>query len=172
MRKKNGFTLVELLAVIVVLALIMVIAIPSVLDAMNSARRNSFVLMVEKVVKDATTSYVTDSQSTIPGAGTYIYDIKNDFNYTSSGNYTGYVLVDATNVDEPHYVVYLYDANYMILGFDVTSSGKYPEAENISSYDRAQADAVMGNAVRVCNDWKDNDGGQCMNRKNYVLSEE
>ena len=33
---KKGFTLVELLAVIVVLAVIMVIAIPTVIDSMNS----------------------------------------------------------------------------------------------------------------------------------------
>ena len=35
MKKRNGFTLVELLAVIVVLAIIMIIAIPAVLDLEN-----------------------------------------------------------------------------------------------------------------------------------------
>ena len=37
---KKGFTLVELLAVIVVLALIMVLTVPSVLTSMNSARQS------------------------------------------------------------------------------------------------------------------------------------
>ena len=36
---KKGFTLVELLAVIVVLAIIMVLTVPSVLSSMNSARQ-------------------------------------------------------------------------------------------------------------------------------------
>ena len=50
MKKKNGFTLVELLAVIVVLAIIMIIAIPSVLDVMNTARKKAFVMYVDKIV--------------------------------------------------------------------------------------------------------------------------
>ena len=38
---KKGFTLVELLAVIVVLAIIILIAMPSVMSAMDKARRNA-----------------------------------------------------------------------------------------------------------------------------------
>ena len=38
MKNKKGFTLVELLAVIVILAIIMIIAIPAVLQTMESAR--------------------------------------------------------------------------------------------------------------------------------------
>ncbi|UKI28884.1 MAG: type II secretion system GspH family protein [Clostridium sp.] len=36
---KKGFTLVELLAVIVVLAIIMIIAIPAVVESMNNAKK-------------------------------------------------------------------------------------------------------------------------------------
>ena len=39
---KKGFTLVELLAVIVVLAIIMIIAIPAVVESMNNAKKGSF----------------------------------------------------------------------------------------------------------------------------------
>ena len=44
MKKRNnkGFTLVELLAVIVILAIIMIIAIPSVLATMSTARKKTF----------------------------------------------------------------------------------------------------------------------------------
>lgn len=45
---KKGFTLVELLAVIVVLALIMVFAVPSILTTMNSAKKKSFQMYGEK----------------------------------------------------------------------------------------------------------------------------
>ncbi len=65
MKKRNGFTLVELLAVIVVLAIIMVIAIPSVLEAMNNAKKNSFVLYMEKVFKSTSEYYLQDSATEI-----------------------------------------------------------------------------------------------------------
>ena len=48
-RNKKGFTLIELLAVIVILAIIMIIAVPNVLTAMESARKNSFVIEARKI---------------------------------------------------------------------------------------------------------------------------
>ena len=38
-KQKNGFTLVELLAVIVILAIILVIAVPKVMDVINDAKK-------------------------------------------------------------------------------------------------------------------------------------
>ena len=40
--KKDGFTLVELLAVVVILAIILVIAIPSVLDVLQASKRKAY----------------------------------------------------------------------------------------------------------------------------------
>ncbi|MEG2351660.1 MAG: prepilin-type N-terminal cleavage/methylation domain-containing protein, partial [Bacilli bacterium] len=54
MKKKNGFTLVELLAVIVVLSIIMVIAVISVNKVIETSRKNAFVTnakIIEKAVK-------------------------------------------------------------------------------------------------------------------------
>ena len=116
MRKKNGFTLVELLAVIVVLALIMIIAIPAVLDTMNKSRRQLFIEYAEKVLIAAQTQYVTDSSlGNIAGAGYYVYDIKTDLGLQSVGSYKGWIIVDATNVDKPTYFITLYDNNYQLL---------------------------------------------------------
>ena len=53
MKNKKGFTLVELLAVIVVLAIIMIIAIPSVLNSMDDARKSSFALYGQKLINSA-----------------------------------------------------------------------------------------------------------------------
>lgn len=39
MKKRNGFTLVELLAVIVILAIILVIAVPSIMNTINDSRK-------------------------------------------------------------------------------------------------------------------------------------
>ena len=42
MRNKNGFTLVELLAIIVILAVIMVIAVPQILDVVSGSKNSAW----------------------------------------------------------------------------------------------------------------------------------
>lgn len=51
--KNRGFTLVELLAVIVVLAIIMIIAVPAVLDSMEAAQFNSFKIFGQNAIRKA-----------------------------------------------------------------------------------------------------------------------
>jgi len=63
MKNKKGFTLVELLAVIVILAVIILIAVNAVLPQMRKARRNSFTDEVINFGKAAETKYVADSIS-------------------------------------------------------------------------------------------------------------
>ena len=53
--KKNGFTLVELLAVIVILAIILVIAVPKITDTIDNARRGSLQSSVKMVAAQAET---------------------------------------------------------------------------------------------------------------------
>lgn len=61
MKNKKGFTLVELLAVIVILAVIILIAINAVLPQMAKARKNSFADEVMNYAKAAETKYVSDN---------------------------------------------------------------------------------------------------------------
>ena len=51
--KKNGFTLVELLAVIVILAIILVIAVPKITDTIDNARKGSLESSVKMVAARA-----------------------------------------------------------------------------------------------------------------------
>ena len=60
-KSNKGFTLVELLAVLVVLALLMVLALPAVLNASTNAQRNAFQQQVRKYVEAAETKYNTAS---------------------------------------------------------------------------------------------------------------
>ena len=168
MKKKNGFTLVELLAVIVVLAIIMILAIPSVLETMNTARKNSFVLYIDKVVTAVQTQYTYDANGgAIAGAGYYVYDITTDLNLTSTGSYRGYVLVDAGNVDKVRYIVTLYDNNYEIINYDVTTNGMPTvNTGNVQSYNRNNG---MTSAAAACGAYKASNN-ICYTRKGYLIN--
>ena len=172
MKKKNGFTLVELLAVIVVLAIIMIIAIPSVLDVMNSARKSSFVLYVDKVVTAVQTQYMYDANGgQITGAGFYVYDITQDLNLTSSGSYKGYVVVDAQDVDNVQYIVSLYDNNYQLLNYNV-STQQMPTVDTATliSYNASNVSEMASTSVKACKTWAGQEAS-CYNRKGYLITE-
>lgn len=177
MKKKNGFTLVELLAVIVVLAIIMIIAIPSVLDVMNNARKSSFVLYVEKVVTAVQTQYLYDANGgAIAGAGFYVYDITQDLNLTSTGSYKGYVVVNAYDVDNVKYIVTLYDANYLLLNYNVTDFlMPTVETTDLRAFNQADVNNYASTALATCMTYIDSldlpaEQQKCYNRKGFLLS--
>ena len=94
MKKKNGFTLVELLAVIAILSLIGLIAIPKVLDAINNSRNKGY-LEIEKRLEEAASKYIlneyidskassitiTKEQLISEGYIEEVYDLKNNSEY-------------------------------------------------------------------------------------------
>ena len=109
---EKGFTLVELLAVIVILAIIMLIAIPSVLNVMTTAKRQAFKEYIDKVAL-ATQNKYTESQlynNVTPSV--VIYNIEKDLGLTSTGEYKGYTLVDS---NKDIYVT-LYDKEFAVSG--------------------------------------------------------
>lgn len=171
MKKKNGFTLVELLAVIVVLAIIMIIAIPSVLDVMNSARKSSFVLYIEKVVTAVQTQYVYDANGgAISGAGYYVYDITQDLNLTSTGSYKGYVVVNAINVDDVQYIVYMYDNNYQLLGWNVTRDlMPTVDTQELRAYTQSEVETSAQTGLAACHSAVGSDA-VCYNRQGFQLA--
>ncbi len=89
MNKRNkGFTLVELLAVIVILAIIMVIAIPSVLETITTARKKTFLEYIDKVASSTQTKYAEDTGKGLAHTSSNImYDIKKDLGLTNTGTF-------------------------------------------------------------------------------------
>lgn len=92
MKKNKGFTLVELLAVIVVLALIMVIAIPAILRIMESSRKEAFYLYANSVYQKAYNKYVNDTNR-IGQMDCSVFSIPKDLDIPNSGDYQGWVKV-------------------------------------------------------------------------------
>jgi prepilin-type N-terminal cleavage/methylation domain-containing protein len=174
MKRRNGFTLVELLAVIVVLAIIMIIAIPAVLDIMNNARKKTFAMSIDKYVTAVQQQYISDSNfGTIPGAGLYAYNIKDNLGLTSTGDNEGYVIVNAYNVDNVKYFVFLHDNNYMITNYDVTTY-KMPDKDNsnIIPYNSGAWNTDAANEYYACRavDPSVGSSSQCLDPHGYVIT--
>ena len=117
MKKTNkGFTLVELLAVIVILAIIMIIAIPAVLETMQSARKKTFKEYAMKVTNEGQKTYLADQMTSNPGS-CVLYNIKTDLGLNNTGDYYGYVVVKNL-ADKQKVYVTLYDDEYMVFGVE------------------------------------------------------
>ena len=58
---KKGFTLVELLAVIAILALLVVIALPNVLKMFNNAKKDIFLTEAKNVYKEISKKYISET---------------------------------------------------------------------------------------------------------------
>lgn len=108
MKNKKGFTLVELLAVIVVLAIIMIIAVPSVLNSMTDARRNSFAVYGEKLINSAQAQAQSAAMVNKPIKHCYKIDELID---GAHGAYEGYVQRVVEGEKESYYLT-LRDNNY------------------------------------------------------------
>ena len=64
-KKKNAFTLIELLAVIVILAVILVISIPRILDVIDVSKKDSFKTSAQIIADSAEKKYVENKLNNI-----------------------------------------------------------------------------------------------------------
>ena len=64
-KKRNAFTLIELLAVIVILAVILVIAIPRILDVIETSKKDSFKTSAQLIADSAEKKYVENKLNNI-----------------------------------------------------------------------------------------------------------
>jgi prepilin-type N-terminal cleavage/methylation domain-containing protein len=78
---KRGFTLVELLAVIVILAIILTIAVPNIIKIINNSKEKSYESQLE-LIKDATKKYIISNPELQPLDGTsidiYLKDLQDE----------------------------------------------------------------------------------------------
>ena len=97
LKSKKGFTLVELLAVIVVLAIIMVIATTQIGNAISRARSNSFIDSYKMVEKQLKTYIASDETGKILCDNTAAclknYDLSSDYSLAVTEDTTNSVYV-------------------------------------------------------------------------------
>lgn len=115
---KKGFTLVELLAVIVVLAIIMIFAIPNVMNSVDDARKGMFKNYAQKVMNSAEQTYQTDIL--LNNAGKTCYTLS-DLGLESSGNYRGKVVVNIKSDQTAEFFLYLSDNSYSVSNLAASS---------------------------------------------------
>ena len=104
MKNKKGFTLVELLAVIVILAVIILIAVNAVLPQMNRARKNSFADEALNYLKAAETKYVEGAMDAGSGGTSYtalVGSLNGQYvSKSSSSGYRGKVVLTISDADD------------------------------------------------------------------------
>jgi len=112
LKNKKGFTLVELLAVIVILALLIVITANTVLPMMNSSKNSSMVTFAERVMAQAATQYQAD---TITGTTSDFGEIEDGVAYYSikllmnTDEYFGCVKFDSSSTATHPYSILMYN---------------------------------------------------------------
>jgi type IV pilus assembly protein PilA len=169
MNNRKGFTLVELLAVIVILAIIMIIAIPSVLGTLTTARQKTFVEYVTRVYKAGQEQYLTlqqtDALGSVPNCtalvtpetktiggykycksngGMVYFDIQKGLGLNSTGSYKGWVAVKPATGSSTTTTIYvaLYDGNY------VTGSAAKPYV-NYTASGEPKADTLIADSSTI-----------------------
>lgn len=122
---KKGFTLVELLAVIVILAVIMLVAVTAIGPVIERANKGAYASSAQIILSGAENAYVADQMAAPTKrklTGTKCVSIKalEDAGYfdPKGKSYVGSVLINATNPNKVTYKIWLADwsSNYIIAG--------------------------------------------------------
>lgn len=115
---KKGFTLVELLAVIVILAVIILVAMNAVIPQMEKNRKSAFVTEAETYINAAKTWYTAESMKGTQKNCVNVTALTNEFvEKTGGDDYKGNVQIsyDATT-KKTTYTISISNGKYMISG--------------------------------------------------------
>ena len=138
--KRKGFTLVEVLAVIVILALLIVVAVPITNKIVKDTKKNSFAKYVDKLYLDVINQYESDKAANIRSSySCYIYDIKKDLGLDYTKDFEGYVVIVPTSSNHQAYFT-IHNNSYYIKHYKYikeetdTDEDKKTLSESIEKY--------------------------------------
>ena len=129
--KKQGFTLVELLAVIVILSVVILIAVTAIIPRMNSARKKAF-------IDEALMYLKASNEAALSGDSVDCFDASNIGEYIqqSKQGYSGALFVNENNK-----MLYLTNGRYYL----ITDGNMLPTEESLS-------ETKPSNFVESCSD--------------------
>ena len=158
--KERGFTLVELLAVIVILAIILIITIPAILGYLQTARKKTLVTYADKVSIKASEKLLKDRfEGKTTEEGNYIYNLDKDLEQRNN-TFKGYVLVNITKEDV-NYIITIWTSDYMLISYNYTKGiNNKGESKSISNsievYDESRIEELK--PASLCN----STSGECI----------
>ena len=106
--KKKGFTLVELLAVITILAILVIIALPNVMGMFNTAKKNSFTTEVKQMMQVAEEQWISDGAL---GGTTKTIAYAKDVTCTASGSGVTVPTIKALDLSGRTNITYFFALN-------------------------------------------------------------
>ena len=119
---KKGFTLVELLAVIVILAILIVLSVPLANSVINNGKKSAFAKYVDKLYFDVLNKYEVDKASNPRiGYSCILYDIKSDLDLDTTKDYEGNVIV-VPSFDNPEVYFNIHNKQYKLVHFKYINS--------------------------------------------------
>lgn len=147
--KKNGFTLVELLAVLVILAILGGLAAPNIINLMQSGKEEAFIEDAKEMVSSATYMYKI----------AYARDFIEDNNFLTDGD--GYKILMSNingNVPDTDPYGYKYKQNDSYIKFQEPSETNINGKRSIKAYFKSCLEDEDGNIKKChCIDVTDSD---------------
>lgn len=153
--KRKGFTLVELLAVVVVLAILITIAVPAVNRVIKHAEKTGLYNYTNKIVQEIANNWVLHSnEMKLNNAFDELDNVSiimslDSLNIDNNSNYKGYVSYNNTT-DE--FTSYIYDNKNMIVGLKNNDSRQASEV--VKKYDKNVVDTEI-NPSKICSSQSD-----------------
>jgi len=154
MKNNKGFTLVELLAVIVILGLLLIIAVPTAINVTKSASKKALIQFGRLAVQEAEKRYVKDMEehgdffAGTDGGIFMAYDLNEDLNI-GKGKIKGAILFvkwdndyynDEDTIRYSFFITYFNDEYFVQKAVDVTD--KNPVKTEVSEEDIKKMDST------------------------------
>ena len=115
--KKKGFTLIELLTVIAILAVILLISVPTILGVMDKSKKQAFIESGISIVKSLSTEKSVDTilenKIDFPSEGKSKSVSLSEIGYENGNDIKGNIVI--TNIDGDYkYYLYITNGEYRI----------------------------------------------------------